>query len=82
MLVLTALRNDIAHGDKRERRAIKIGELRHIMSGMGTEEFRACVKTADDRDIVVYAAAMASGFLLVMEEQLAKIRNPGEESDE
>jgi hypothetical protein len=57
----------------------KLGELRNVLSGMGKEELQEKTAKADDKDAVVYAAALATGFLLIMEEQFWKIRHPGEE---
>jgi hypothetical protein len=49
------------------------------MSGIGKPESQKRVKEADDKEVVIYAAAICSGFLSTIEEQLWSIRHPGEE---
>lgn len=79
MLSLGGLRNAIAHGDRRKKRADQIRDLRSKLSGLGSAESQQSVKNADDREAVVYAAAISSGFIFTLEEQLWKIRHPNEE---
>ena len=67
MLALGSLRNAIAHGDKGKKRADKIAELRGKMSGLGSTKSRKRVKAGDDREAVIYAGAICSGFKRVIE---------------
>jgi hypothetical protein len=78
MVLLNSLRNEVAHGGTERQRTDKIGEMRKIISGMGNVAFQAKVKSSDDKALIVliYAAALCSGFLLIREEELTEIRRP------
>lgn len=74
ILVLNSLRNEIAHGGPTEKRTGKIGELRRMLFGMGTAALHEKLNKADDKDIVIYAAAMCAGFLSILEETWEGLR--------
>jgi len=79
MLALGGLRNAIAHGDKGMKRTDKIGDLRSKLSGLGSSQSQQRVRNADDKETVVYAAAICSGFICTLEKQLWEVRHPHEE---
>jgi hypothetical protein len=74
ILAFNRLRNDIAHGRDSPKRRKRIGELRNALSGLGTAKFRDQVKEADGERIVAFAAAMSSGFLLTLKDDLVRLR--------
>jgi hypothetical protein len=61
---LNALRNEIAHGQKSEKRTDKINVLRKLLQPYGDEEFKKHVRNVEEAEVVVQAAAIGSGFVL------------------
>jgi hypothetical protein len=74
MLMFNSLRNEIAHGGATEKRTDKIDELRKMLFGMGTAALHEKLNKADDKEIVIYTAAMCAGFLSVLEETWEGLR--------
>src|SRR4029077_39150 len=81
MAALNSLRNDIAHGQKSEKRSVRIAELRQILSGIGAVAFQGGVKKATEEEIVVYAAAVCNGFLLLLKDYILALRRCIEDLD-
>lgn len=79
MLALGGLRNAIAHGDKGKKRADRIDDLRNKLSNVGSIQSQQRIRNVDDKEAVVYAAAICSGFLCTIERELWEIRHPDEE---
>jgi hypothetical protein len=74
---LNSLRNEIAHGGK--NRASKIGELRKILLEAAMPAFREKLRRADEKEVVILAAMMCSGFLAFQEDNAIELRNAIEE---
>jgi hypothetical protein len=79
---LNKTRNEVVHAGQGDRRTKKIAELRTVLLDMKREKISAKVVRADERDIVVYAAATGSGFFLTLKDHLAKQRGYPVEDDE
>jgi hypothetical protein len=71
---LNSLRNHIAHGKKTDERTDQIHDLRRHLLAFGTAEFQKEVRAAGESQLVVFAAAVASGFLLEVKDELIKLR--------
>jgi len=82
ILTLNALRNEIAHGGKSEKRSRQITELRKILPEIGNESFRKDVEAADDKHTIVLTAAKCSGFLLELKADLIALRTHIDDLDE
>jgi hypothetical protein len=80
MTTLNALRNEAVHRRKGQKGTKKVGELRRILLEGSTEKFRNKVRSASPKDVIVYAAAMAGGFLVVLEEHMKQMRKVLEEA--
>jgi hypothetical protein len=74
---LNSLRNEIAHGGK--NRAAKIGELRKILLEAAVPKFREKLRVADEKEVVILAAMMCSGFLAYQEDYAIELRTAIEE---
>jgi hypothetical protein len=70
---LSQARNSIVHRQTAEARAEKIA-VRQSISGCGTEAHRKEVREADDREVIVLAAALASGFIAYLEDSVRDVR--------
>jgi hypothetical protein len=71
---LNEARNSIAHRNTLERRATKVKKVRDSITGRGTREFREEVKRADDKEVVVLAAATGAAFLAYVYDSVLKVR--------
>jgi hypothetical protein len=71
---LNEARNSVAHRQTAEVRAAKVAAIRQSMSKLGTEAFQKEVREADDKEVVVLAAAVASGFLVYLEDSVRNVR--------
>jgi hypothetical protein len=71
---LNEARNSIAHKRTAEVRAAKVAAVRQSISKFGTEAFQKDVREADDKEVIVLAAAVASGFLAHLEDSVRNVR--------
>jgi hypothetical protein len=71
---LNEARNAIAHRRTAEARAAKVAAVRKSISGYGTKQFQKEVAEADDKEIIVLAAAVSAGFLAYLEDSVRKVR--------
>jgi len=71
---LSEARNSIAHRRTAEARAAKVAAVRQSISGYGTKALQKEVRAADDKEVIVLAAAVASGFLAYLEDSVRKVR--------
>ncbi|WP_156041828.1 hypothetical protein [Bradyrhizobium sp. URHD0069] len=71
---LNEARNSIAHRRTAEVRATKVAAVRQSISKFGTEAFQKDVREADDKEVIVLAAAVASGFLAYLEDCVRNVR--------
>jgi hypothetical protein len=71
---LNEARNSIAHRQTAEVRAAKVAAVRQSISKLGTEAFQKEVREADDKEVVVLAAAVAAGFLVYLEDSVRNVR--------
>ena len=71
---LNEARNSIAHRRTTEVRTAKLAAVRQSISGFGTKAFQKDVREADDKEVVVLAAAVASGFLAYLEDTVRSVR--------
>lgn len=71
---LNEARNSIAHRNSPERRAVKVKKVRESIAGRGTPEFREEMGRADDKEIVLIAAAIGAGFLTYLYDSVLKVR--------
>ncbi|KRP85080.1 hypothetical protein AOQ72_04980 [Bradyrhizobium yuanmingense] len=88
---LNEARNSIAHHRSERARATKVAAIRQSISGFGTPDFQREVREADDKEMIVLAAAVASGFLAFVESSVQEVReviaasldvpNPRKEAD-
>jgi hypothetical protein len=80
MLALHAMRNRIAHRSRNKVLKVNVTPLREVTSKAFPSNMRLTIKRLGGTDVVVYAAALCCGFLVVLEEELAKAQ--GEEIEE
>jgi hypothetical protein len=78
VLAFNKLRNTIAHGDANEERTVQIEVLRGMLLPIVTEETKEQVQKANELEITTLAAAMASGFLVDVENQMRRELGPEE----
>jgi hypothetical protein len=78
VLAFNRLRNTIAHGDANEERTVQIEVLRGMLLPIVTEETKEQVQKASELEITTLAAAMASGFLVDVENQMRRELGPEE----
>ena len=70
-------RNTIAHGDANEERTVQIEVLRGMLLPIVTEETKEQqVQKGSELEITTLAAAMASGFLVDVENQMRRELGP------
>ena len=79
-MAFNKLRNTIAHGDANEERTVQIEVLRGMLLPIVTEETKEQVQKGSELEITTLAAAMASGFLVDVENQMRRELGP-EETD-
>jgi protein-arginine kinase activator protein McsA len=80
--VLNKTRNEVVHAARGDRRMKRLAELQRALLDMKREKISAKVSRADEKDVVVYAAATGSGFFLTLKDHLAKQRGYPVEDDE
>ena len=78
VLAFNKLRNTIAHGDANEERTVQIEVLRGMLLPIVTEETKEQVQKGSELEITTLAAAMASGFLVDVENQMRRELGPEE----
>jgi hypothetical protein len=71
MIFINAMRNKIAHRSRKKALKIDVGQLRTTLLDNATS-LRNIVDGGDHKEVVIYAAAICSGFLAVLQEQLAQ----------
>jgi hypothetical protein len=76
---LSEVRNSIAHRRVENKRAAKIARLQEEMSGWGLQGLHG-EEIADEKEIVVLAAARCCGFLTFVEDSVRKVREVISES--
>lgn len=57
-----------------EIRAAKISAVRQSISGYGTKALQKEVREAEDKEVIVLATAVASGFLAYLEDCVRNVR--------
>jgi hypothetical protein len=72
ILAFNKLRNTIAHGDANEERSVQIEVLRGMLLSIVSEGTREQVQKGSELEITTLAAAMASGFLVDVENQVRR----------
>jgi hypothetical protein len=77
-LAFNKLRNTIAHGDANEERTVQIEVLRGMLLPIVTEETKEQVQKGSELEITTLAAAMASAFLVDVENQMRRELGPEE----
>ena len=78
VLAFNKLRNTIAHGDANEERTAQIEVLRGILLPIATEETKEQAQKGSELEITTLAAAMVSGFLVDVENQVRREMGPEE----
>jgi hypothetical protein len=78
VLAFNKLRNTIAHGDANEERTLQMEVLRGMLLPIVTEETKEQVQKGSELEIATLAAAMASGFLVDVENQVRREMGPEE----
>jgi hypothetical protein len=76
VLAFNKLRNTIAHAN--EERTVQIEVLRGMLLPIVTEETKEQVRKGSELEITTLAAAMASGFLVDVENQVRRELGPEE----
>lgn len=71
MTLINAIRNKIAHRTKDKAPQIDVGRLRIVLDE-SFERLRSELEGADPREIIIYAAAISSGFLALLEEEVSQ----------
>lgn len=71
---LNEARNSMAHRRTSEQRTAKIKKVRDSISNRGTQVFREEVKNADDKEVIILAAATGAGFLAFACDSIVKVR--------
>lgn len=71
MILFNSIRNKIAHRSRHDVLLVDMREIRSLVQGVASEPYQSELETAEHKDIMIYAAALCSGFLSMMEEQLA-----------
>ena len=79
MIFINTMRNKIAHRSRHKNLQFNVSQLRKTMRET-SENLNAELASVSDKEVLVYAAAVCSGFLLILEEQLA--RHKGIEMDD
>ena len=74
ILALNALRNQVAHRMEREKREQKIRELRAAMLPAAKPKLAETIKNVEDAKFISYAAAMGTGYLLHLLDEISKAR--------
>jgi hypothetical protein len=72
LLGFNALRNEIAHGKKNEKRSQLITDLRSRARPFGDEQFGKHVATCDEEEVAVIVAALCGGFIIEYRRVLAE----------
>ena len=74
MLALNTIRNKVAHRSRNKVLEINMVELTKSLAKTHSSRDRASIKNLSHKDVVVYSPAICSGFLLILEEQLARAK--------
>jgi hypothetical protein len=80
VLAFNKLRNAIAHGDANKERSVQLEALREMLLPMVSEETKEQVQKGGELEIASLAAALASGFLVEIENEVR--REVGAEKDD
>ena len=78
VLAFNKLRNTIAHGGANDEPTVQIEVLRGMLLPIVTEETKEQVQKGSELEIATLAAAMASGFLVDVENQMRREQGPEE----
>lgn len=73
MVLFNQIRNKIAHRNRDAVLELDVSQIRKLVEGVSKKALED-MKLADGKDVMVYAAALCSGYLAIMEEQLAEHR--------
>jgi hypothetical protein len=73
MVLFNQIRNKIAHRKRDAVLLLDVSKIRKLVEGV-SKKASADMKLAEGKDVMVYAAALCSGYLAIMEEQLAVYR--------
>lgn len=82
MLALNTLRNQIAHRSRNRPLLVDTKKLKSLLVNCYSAHGKMPVQNLSTKDIVVYSAAICCGFLLVLDEQLARAKGEWVEGED
>lgn len=82
MILFNSIRNKIAHRSRHDVLQVDMREIRSLVQGVAAESYQSELETAEHKEVMIYAAALCSAYLSIMEEQLAAYKGEAASEEE